>query len=341
MSVPRSTFLTLLGLLTACNPTVTAPAEPEESPPPAPCVTATEACTERLSLGLGRFLPLYRTHALGVRDTRIERAVIVVHGTDRNADTYFATMVASLQAAGTLASTLVVSPHFQALADAPRADEPYWSTDGWKHGDLSASDSPLARISSYAAVDTLLGVLAQRRSFPNLRSIVVTGHPAGGQFAHRYAGSSPAPDGLGSLRVRFVVANPSTYLWLRPERPADGGFARPDSAACPTWNDWPYGTSNRNSYARGTDEWGIRARLTSRDVRILLGDADTLTANLDTSCAANLQGRRRFDRGRSLVRFMDLYFPGHAHAESVVPGVGHSSREMYGSEAGRAALTVW
>lgn len=296
---------------------------------------------ERLTLGQGRWLPVYRTYALGMRDDRVERVVVVVHGTDRNADAYFTTMVGALQAAGTLFSTLVVSPRFQALEDAPRSDEPYWSTEGWKRGDLSASDSPLARVSSFAAMDSLLAVLSDRQRFPALASIVVTGHSAGGQFTHRYAGSSPAPEGLGALRVRFVVANPSTYLWLGPERPADGGFARPDTARCPTWNDWPYGTSNRNSYARGTDEPGLRHRLTSRDVRILVGDADTLTAYLDVSCAANLQGRRRFDRGRALVRFMDLLLPGHAHRESVIPGVGHSSRDMYRSVEGLEALTSW
>ncbi len=334
-------MLLLLTALAGCGSDAVTEAEPEAPPPPLQCVVATAECAERLSLGLGRYLPVYRTYALGKRDMRVERAVVVVHGTDRNADAYFSTMVAALQAAGTLSSTLVVAPRFQALEDAPRSDEPYWSTEGWKRGDLSASDSPLSRISSFAAADTLLRVLSDRERFPALASIVLTGHSAGGQFTHRYAGSSPAPEGLIGLRVRFVVANPSTYLWLGPERPAEGGFARPDTAGCPTWNDWPYGTHNRNSYARGADEPGIRYRLTSRDVRILVGEADTLTANLDVSCEANLQGRRRFDRGRALVRFMDDFFSGHAHRESVIPGVGHSSRDMYRSVAGLEALTSW
>lgn len=334
------TSLTLLAMLAACGAGVT-DAEPEDAPPPPPCIAASASCTERLSLGQGRFLPLYRTHSLGRPDGRIERAVVVVHGADRNADDYFSTMVAALDAAGVLAGTLVVSPRFQALDDGPRGDEPYWSTEGWKRGDLSASDSPLARISSFAAMDTLLFVIADPRRFPNLRSVVVTGHSAGGQFTHRYAGSSPAPDALGARPVRFVVANPSTYLWLGPERPSGGGFTLPDTTACPSWNDWPYGVADRNAYARLSDEWGIRGRLIERDVRILLGDADTLTASLDTTCAANLQGRRRLDRGQALLRFMDQFLPGHRHQGSVVPGVGHSSAGMYRSSAGTAALTAW
>jgi hypothetical protein len=137
------------------------------------------------------------------------------------------------------------------------------------------------------------------------------------------------------------MANPSTYLWLGPQRPAGDGFARPDTVGCPDWNDWPYGLADRNTYAWGVGDDGIRRQLTTRDVRILVGDADTLTANLDVSCGANLQGRRRYDRGRALVRFMDTYFPGHAHRESVIAEVGHSSQSMYGSAAGKAALTSW
>ncbi len=340
MNNQRLTWLALVPALTACGSGIT-DATPAASHPPLQCVAVAPACMERLALGLGRYLPLYRTYALGLRDVRVERAVVVVHGTDRNADDYFATVVAAIQAAGTLPVTLVVAPRFQVLEDAPPPDEPYWTSEGWKRGDLSASDSPLTRISSFAAADTLLRVLADSSRFPNLKSVVVTGHSAGGQFTHRYAGSSPASDALRGLPARFVVANPSSYLWLGPERPADGEFALPDIASCATWNDWPYGTANRNTYARESDDAGIRTRLTRRDVRILLGDADTLTADLDQSCPANLQGRRRFDRGRALVRFMDRYFPGHDHRESVIPGIGHSSRGMYGSVAGIAALTTW
>ena len=168
------------------------------------------------------------------------------------------TMVEALRAAGALARTIVVSPDFQMQED-PLPPEPYWSNEGWKRGDLSGEASPLARISSFATVDTLLRVLSDRSRFPALRSIVVTGHSAGGQFTHRYAGASPAAEGLGGFPVRFVVANPSTYLWRGSERPAGERFA---------------------------------------------------TAYLDVSCAANLQGRRPYDRGRSLVRFMDVTSPG-------------------------------
>ena len=82
----------------------------------------------------------------------------------------------------------------------------------------------------------------------------------------------------------------------------------------------------------------IRAQLVRRDVRILLGDADSLTASLDVSCGANLQGRYRFERGQTLVRFIDALYPGNSHQEMIVPGIGHSSSGMYLSVVGREAL---
>ena len=80
------------------------------------------------------------------------------------------------------------------------------------------------------------------------------------------------------------------------------------------------------------------AQLARHDVRILLGAADTTSASLDQSCGANLQGPRRYHRGRTLVRFMDELYAGHAHREMIVPGVGHSSRSMWLSGVGAGAL---
>ena len=56
---------------------------------------------------------------------------------------------------------------------------------------------------------------------------------------------------------------------------------------------------------------GGQVVLVRHDVRILIGDADTTSASLDQTCGANLQGPRRYHRGRTLVRFMDELYAGH------------------------------
>ena len=60
--------------------------------PVAACTTATAACTEWVALGSGSARSLiYRTRSLDVRNDSVRRALIMVHGTNRNADHYFAT----------------------------------------------------------------------------------------------------------------------------------------------------------------------------------------------------------------------------------------------------------
>ncbi len=54
----------------------------------------------------------------------------------------------------------------------------------------------------------------------------------------------------------------------------------------------------------------IRNNLTGRDVIIFVGSADTGSSMLDVSCGAMLQGIHRYNRGLTLVNYMDQYFPG-------------------------------
>ena len=73
------------GALAACGDATTGPAAPPIAPP---CTAAVLLCSERLPLGAGRYLPVYR-NSPATGDGAVEHAVVVVHGTDRNADTYF------------------------------------------------------------------------------------------------------------------------------------------------------------------------------------------------------------------------------------------------------------
>ena len=63
---------------------------------PAPCVLAANECTEWVALGPGAARSLvYRTYALTTTNSRIARALILVHGASRNADHYFTTATAA------------------------------------------------------------------------------------------------------------------------------------------------------------------------------------------------------------------------------------------------------
>ncbi len=297
---------------------------------------AIPACAGVVSVAGGRSVPIFRTHPLDRPDSTLWRALIIIHGASRDADRYFETGVAAARNTALLATTLVVAPRFRTSDDLPEAGAPYWTAGGWKRGHLSTPESGSPRVSSYAVLDQLLAELVTSGRFEGLNLIVVAGHSAGGQVTHRFAASSGFE--RSGVEIRYVVANPSTYLYLGPERWNGVDFTTPDVDACPDYARWHYGLGDRNSYASQSTADELGRRLGERDVRVLLGTADTLTASLDQSCGADLQGRRRLDRGRTLIRYMDQFQPTHHHQEVLIEGAGHSSRSIFLSPLGLDAL---
>src|SRR4029453_1867345 len=162
-----------------------------------PCTTSTPACTEFVAIkgGPARWM-VYRTYPLDTRNDAIRRALIMVHGTNRNADHYFATATAAAFLAGALEDTIVIAPRIIACNDKPEATEVLWSCNGdsWRSGGAAASHPEL---SSFDFADEILKKLAKKATFPNLRAIVVAGHSAGGQYVTRYEMSNQVHDSLG------------------------------------------------------------------------------------------------------------------------------------------------
>src|SRR5579884_1144087 len=72
-----------------------------------PCTTATPDCTEWVTLGKGPARSLiYTTRSLDRKNDRMRRALVMVHGTLRNPDHYFATAVTAAFLAGALDDTI-------------------------------------------------------------------------------------------------------------------------------------------------------------------------------------------------------------------------------------------
>src|SRR5213082_20951 len=85
------------------------PQQSRPAPAAAACTTATAACTEWVALGTGPARSLiYRSRSLDVRNDNVRRALIMVHGTNRNADHYFSTAVAATFLAGALEDSVVI-----------------------------------------------------------------------------------------------------------------------------------------------------------------------------------------------------------------------------------------
>lgn len=276
-------------------------------------------------------------------DRPVRRVVVVVHGDERNACEYASWSIGAAQAAGALDETLVVAPHFPSDDDdeARREETLYWTSGGWKAGSLSRTE-PYDRpwqLSSFAVVDEIIERVQQ--NIPSLEEVVVAGHSAGGQLVQRYAAATRV-----SGPVRFVVANPSSYLYLDDRRWQDGELRDLDGdelEACPGYDDYKYGLDERFHYFGGASRSDIRGRYGVRRIDYLLGadDTDQEGGNIDESCEATWQGRHRLERGRLFVAALgelygeDVY---ERHRLSIVPGVGHDAEDMLRSQEGRDAL---
>ena len=276
----------------------------------------------------------------------VTQAIIIVHGARRNADDYLHSAAEALANSGTPEkATLLVSPQFLAAPDILALALPdavlRWSIEGWKGGEPAEGPLP---ISSFAAFDAILDRLADRQRFPDLARVVIAGHSAGAQVVQRYAVAGRGEEALAhaGIAMRYVVANPSSYLYFDDDRPqSDGGFAPfAQAASCPTFDRWKYGLAGAPAYV-GTDAAVLERQYAARDVVYLLGTADTDPNHrlLDRSCAGLAEGPFRYARGLAYFRYLRAR-EGAALTHRVVEvvGVGHDNRAMFNSACGLSVL---
>ncbi len=146
-------------LLTAFLATLSADQRPSSA---AACTTSTPACTEWVTIGAGPARSMiYTSYPLERPNDRIQRALIMVHGTNRNADHYFATAMAAAFLAGAVEDTVVIAPRLIACADKPEVNEVVWSCggDSWRSGGAATSHPEL---SSFDLADQILRKLANK-----------------------------------------------------------------------------------------------------------------------------------------------------------------------------------
>lgn len=283
-------------------------------------------------------VPFYRS--MSDDDSRdVSQVVIVLHGRLRDADAYMAAARQALSAAETDPSrVLLIVPQFLASADVGArglsADTLHWEWTAWMGGDDAIGPAPL---SSFDVLDTFVQQFSDTTRYPALKEIVIAGHSGGAQVAHRYAivGAQPA------IRMRFVIANPSSYVYFDALRPDAGGMFRPaDTLSCPGVDDWKYGVNRLPRYAQSMDAARLETRYIARSVTYLLGqkDCDPSHEALDRSCAARAQGPHRLARGRAYFAYLRARHPDLRHACTEVENVGHDGGAMLGSPAGVTAL---
>ncbi|MGC5701864.1 alpha/beta hydrolase [Pseudomonas sp. NFXW11] len=269
----------------------------------------------------------------------VQRALIIVHGRLRNAQTYLHSGESAAEQAGKSAAPLVIAPQFLNQSDIARHHLPdallRWQGNAWMAGEPAAGPDA---ISSYAALDAILQHLADRRLFPALKDVVIAGHSGGAQVVQRYALSSGPHAELqqAGISLRYVIANPSSYAYFDSWRPLQTNLGD-----CPGFNDWKYGLDRLPAYAAGQSPAQLEQAYVTRDITYLLGqqDIDPNHPALDKSCAAQAQGAYRLIRGHNYFDYLKRRHPQGLPQRLVeVPGVGHNGDRMFTSPEGQAAL---
>ncbi|WP_447920651.1 hypothetical protein [Achromobacter aegrifaciens] len=298
-------------------------------------------------------MPIYANRDLGKDDlSGIKQIVVVIHGVKRDADRYYESVAALLAHNPERArDTLILAPRFSGSIDSGFGGMAAWRKASWEDGEdsVQAAGRP-APISSFQVLDDLLRSLDDRKRLASLAGIVLAGHSAGGQLVQRYAvlNNIDGPLRRDGLALRYVIANPSSYLYLSNERPrADGkGYAPYERGICPTYNQYKYGPDKLPAYSRETDESKLFVRYAARDVTYLLGGADNNPEDrlLDKTCGAEAQGATRLARGTGYVQYEHVLAARGARPVTLhrrafeVAGIGHNSKSMFGSACGTRAL---
>jgi hypothetical protein len=290
-------------------------------------------------------LALYVSRDWSRAQPALVRAIVTIHGLDRAAD--LSRTIAEVGRANSdldPESVLLIEPQFLNDTDVAAYRLPS-QTLHWRGAQWEAADDALgpAPISSFAALDAILARLADRAVFPSLKTVVVAGHSGGGQFVQRYAVAGRGGDALtrAGIHVRYVVANPSSYLYFSPERPAGDGFAIFDGSACSGYDGWKYGVNGWPPYFSGEDPAALETGYIARDVVYLLGtgDDDADHPTLDKTCMAEAEGSTRYSRGLAYFHYLQArHQAALAHRLLLVPGVGHNEDGVFNSSCGLAAL---
>jgi pimeloyl-ACP methyl ester carboxylesterase len=297
----------------------------------------------------------------------IRMALIIIHGSNRNADDYFATALSLVeqqhQSKYKSSKILVLAPWFPLTTDV---DVPpsvlQWNDDGlggpWRYGASAAAFHDDRDASSFAAIDALITSL--QTTLPLLETVTVAGHSAGGQFFQRWALLTPvitSGNDTTGISIRAVVANPSSYAYLTPLLWSNGHWNTKDATKCPHYNDWEWGLRVSKQYPAPYVSYmlvqqshpELFQRFDSRSVYYLAGSQDVCTIpdnvpngwchshGLETTCMDMVQGVNRWERNWHYFQSLALVNVTR-HRRLVILGVGHDHSLMFHSPHGLEAM---
>lgn len=302
--------------------------------------------------------------------TNVGMVLIIIHGSGRNADDYFCSALAAAELQKKWSDVWVIVPRFFDDTDHPPKDFLYWKTDDddgdgtWRYGANSANGGTKATngISSYTALDEVIKHTWMIK-LPNLKQIVIAGHSSGGQFVNRWSLMTQVWADDNPTKMRSVVANPSSFIYLTPKRWIEElkEWQIPSSTItknCPHYNQWEWGLDDggplhvpyRDEVFQHKSQNDIIDSFRRRKVIYLSGSLDLCPGDdnrsikchshgIETKCMDELQGKTRFQRSqlymKSLTQVPSKSLEGWKnHEHRIVHGVGHDHSLMWTASIG-------
>ena len=252
-------------------------------------------------------------------------AAIVVHGSGRTAETYYGRLKDAAADSGSTAPCFSI----QFLLDTDVAEHTlpantiWWdSNSDWPIGHNSDNPNP-NRIGSMEIMEFVIRRL--EATMPNLTSISMIGHSAGGQYFSRF----PAANAERNTFIRYMPANPSSHMWWTTSRPGkcSGEYVPTDGGP---YNEWKYGLEDLNTYFSNVGEASMRTNYQNSEIKFLIGtgDSDMYSGDMAVERSAMYQGKNRLERTERYFQHVLAEFPGAAHEMIVVPHVGHDGEWM-------------
>ncbi|KAI7324666.1 WSC-domain-containing protein [Hortaea werneckii] len=290
--------------------------------------------------------------------SNLKRAVIIIHGLNRDPGTYMANMLSALAQVDnkeiSTDSVAIVAPFFANGDDKnnggypwidglPSGQGSYTSALVWKGSQWSAGGNAQYpykfknTISSYTCLDQIIQYFDNKSLFPNINQIVVAGHSLGGQTVQRYAAIGKQ---LGTTTpVSYWVGNPNSYVWLSADRPLS-------TVSCPGYDDYREGYNAFVDYPMtyATDlvasgRSSILANFNSKAVNYARGTLDL--GDDSSSCAPGTTGANRNERFFNFIKAFPPSCPDPSgrNCDTVDFVVsGHDGGAMMASKAGQARL---
>ncbi|ETS86981.1 hypothetical protein PFICI_00809 [Pestalotiopsis fici W106-1] len=292
-------------------------------------------------------------------ESNVQRAVVIVHGLNRDPGTYMSNMLSALSQVTTDSnintdSVAIMAPYFP-NGDDKNYGYPWtdglksgrgsttnalvWSGSQWSAGGNNQYPYTSKNTSSYAVLDQVIQYFDNTTLFPNMKQIVIAGHSMGGQTVQRYAAIGAQLNTKSP--VSYWVANPNSYVWLSTDRPFS-------TASCAAYDVYREGFTNFSTYpmtyatslvAQGRS--AILANFNSKAVNYARGTKDL--GDDSSGCAPGTTGSNRNERFFNFIKAFPPSCPnptgGNCDTVDFINS-GHDGGAMMASSAGLARLFI-